>query len=291
LHQSYRFSHPADQPSMSRTRTAAVLAASLFATISSVGSVLAQDSDPLRLPASVLTQVVMLPAGPGITTPTAFGTDFGQAFIGAGLQARTRYTDDPDGAFVVGVGLGDRRVLGVELAATSYSTFSERGGTFGEVGSLSVRVHRLVGRDFAIAAGWENPVHWGDSDAGESHYAVATRVFRNGVDGHQPFSATVISVGVGDGRFRTEHQVEEDLDKVNFFMSTGVRLHPNASWIIDWTGQDLNMAVSLMPLGRRFPIILTPGVADVWGNAGDGGRAILAVGYNFEFGNPFSRRN
>jgi hypothetical protein len=101
----------------------------------------------------------------------------------------------------------------------------------------------------------------------------------------------VISMGVGDGRFRTEHQVEEDLDRVNFFMSTGVRLHENASWIIDWTGQDLNMAVSLMPLGSRIPLIVTPGVADVWQNAGDGPRPILALGYNFTYGNPFARRN
>jgi hypothetical protein len=276
---------------MHRTRTAAVLAASLAAMLLPWNAAESQETtDPLRLPPEVTTQVVYPGPAGSITTPTAFGVDFGQAFIGAGIQARTRYTDDPDAAFVVGLGLGNRRVLGVELAATSYSTFSERGGTFGEVGSLSVRVHRLLGEDFAIAAGWENPVHWGDSDAGESRYAVVSRVFRNGPDAEAPFSATVISMGVGDGRFRTEPQVIADRDRVNFFMSTGVRLHPDASWIIDWTGQDLNMAVSLMPFGRKLPLIVTPGVADVWSYAGDGPRAIMAIGYNFSYLNPFSRR-
>jgi hypothetical protein len=275
---------------MPRTRTVAVLAASLAAMLLPGGAAVAQDADPLRLPEEVLTQVVLPGPAGSITTPTAFGVDFGQAFVGAGIQGRTRYTHDPDAAFVVGLGLGDRRVLGVELAATSYSTFSERGGTFGEVGSLSVRVHRLLGEDFAIAAGWENPVHWGDSDAGESRYAVISRVFRNGPDVDAPFSATVISMGVGDGRFRTEPQVMADRKRVNFFMSTGVRLREHASWIIDWTGQDLNMAVSVMPLGRKLPLIVTPGVADVWSYAGDGPRPIMAIGYNFSYPNPFSRR-
>jgi hypothetical protein len=276
---------------MSLTRTGAVLAASLFATTLPPRASAAQDSDPLRLPQAVLTQVVLPGPAGSITTPTAFGADLGQAFIGTGIQARTRYTHESDAAFVAGLGLGDRRVLGLEVAATSYSSFSSRGGTFGEVGSLSFRLHRLVGRDAAVAVGWENPVHWGDTDAGESRYAVATKVFRNGPDGDAPFSATVISMGVGNGRFRTEKQVTEKRERVNFFMSTGVRLHRNASWIIDWTGQDLNLAVSLMPAGRRFPIIVTPGVADVWHYAGDGPRPIVAIGYNFNFGNPFSRRN
>jgi hypothetical protein len=285
------FPHPALSHTMSRTRTAAVLAASFLAVVSRASAVCAQQGDPLRLPEAVLTQVVHPGPAGSITTPTAFGVDLGQGFIGMGLQARTRYTEDADAAAVLGLGLGDRHVLGVELAATSYSTFSERGGTFGEVGSLSVRVHRLVGEDFSVAVGWENPVHWGDSDAGESQYAVVSRVFRNGPDARAPFSATVISMGVGNGRFRTEHQVTEDQDKVNFFMSTGVRLHENASWIVDWTGQDLNLALSVMPLGRRIPVIVTPGVADVWRHAGDGPRAIMAIGYNFSYGNPFSRRN
>jgi hypothetical protein len=272
---------------MSRTRTAAVLAASFLAAL----PLAAQGDDPLRLPASVLTEVVAPGPAGSITTPTAFGVEMGQAFVGVGLQARTRYTHQSDAAAVLGVGLGDRRVLAVELAATSYSTFSSRGGTFGEVGSLSFRVHRLIRKDLGVAVGWENPIHWGDSDAGESKYAVASYVGRNGVESAAPFSATVISMGVGNGRFRTEHQVTEKLERVNFFMSTGVRIHENASWIIDWTGQDLNLAVSLMPLGHRLPVIITPGVADVWHHAGDGPRVIMALGYNFTYGNPFARRN
>jgi hypothetical protein len=274
---------------MTPTRTTLVLA-SLLATIATVLPAAAQQDDPLGLPPAVLQQVVYPGPSGSITSPTAFGVDLGQAYVGVGLQAQTRYTDESDAAAVVGLGLGNRRVLGVEVAATSYSTFSERGGTFGEVGSLSFRVHRLIDEDLSIAAGWENPVHWGDSDAGESRYLVVSRVFRNSLDTTEPFSATVISMGFGDGRFRTERQVMGERDRINFFMSTGVRLHENASAIVDWTGQDLNLALSMMPLGRRFPIIVTPGAADVWGYAGDGARAILALGYNFSYGNPFARR-
>jgi hypothetical protein len=275
---------------MTPTRTTLVLAASLLAVPATANPAAAQQNDPLRLPQEVLQQVVYPGPAGSITTPTAFGSDLGQAYVGVGLQAQTRYTDDADAAAVVGLGLGNRRVLGVEVAATSYSTFSSRGGTFGEVGSLSVRVHRLIDNDVAIAAGWENPISWGDSDAGESRYLVISRIFRNGLESDQPLSATVMSFGFGDGRFRTERQIVGERDRINFFMSTGIRLHENASAIFDWTGQDLNLALSVMPLGRRFPVIVTPGVADLWGYAGDGARGILAVGYNFSYGNPFARR-
>jgi hypothetical protein len=276
---------------MNRARPLVALAAALLAAVPAPHRGAAQTTDPLRLPASVLDQVVYPGPAGSITTPTAFGTDLGQAFVGVGLQGRTRYTDEADAALVAGVGLGNRRVIGLEAAVTSYSTFSDRGGTVGEVGALSLRVHRLIQEDFAVAVGWENLVHWGDTDAGESRYVVASRIFRNGLDPEEPFSATVISMGLGDGRFRFEEDVDDEVDRINFFMSVGMRVDPNASAIVDWTGQDLNLALSVMPLGRRLPIVVTPGAADVLGYAGDGVRPILAVGYNFNFGNPFAGRN
>lgn len=270
-------------------RNAVALSAALLAATVASHSAAAQD--PLRLPAAVLDQVVHPGPAGSITTPTAFGNDLGQGFVGVGLQGRTRFTDEADAAVVAGVGLGNKRILGLEAAVTSYSTFSDRGGTFGEVGALSVRAHRVIAEDFAVAAGWENLVHWGDTDAGESRYVVASRIFRNGIDPAEPFSATVISMGVGDGRFRWLEDVEDEVDRVNFFMSVGMRLHTNASAIVDWTGQDLNLALSVMPLGRRIPLVITPGAADVLGYAGDGVRPILAAGYNFTFAHPFARRN
>lgn len=272
---------------MTSSRTALVLACTVLA---SAAPLRAQD-DPLRLPPTVLDQVVHPGPAGSITTPTAFGTELGQAFVGVGLQAETRYTDEADAAAVLGFGLGSRRRLALEVALTSYSTISDRGGTFGEVGSMSFRVHRLLAQDLSVAAGWENPISWGDSDAGESRYFVVSRIFRVGLDSDEPLSATVMSMGFGDGRFRTEEQVLEGRERINFFMSMGIRMREHASAIIDWTGQDLNLAVSTMPLGRRIPIIVTPGVADVWGYAGDGARGILAIGYNFTYPNPFAGRN
>jgi hypothetical protein len=264
-------------------------AAILLAVAASVPAAAAQGGaeGALRLPPEVLERVVLPGPAGSITTPTAFGVGFGQGYVGVGVQAETRYTDDPDAAAVVGIGLGDQRVLGLEVALTSYSTLSERGGMVGEVGSVSFRLHRLLAEDLAVAAGWENPIHWGDSDAGESRYLVVSRIWRNHPDPDEPLSAVVMSMGVGDGRFRVEEQVLEGRERVNFFMSVGMKVREHASAIVDWTGQDLNLALSMMPLGRRIPVVVTPGVADLGGYAGDGARAILAVGYNFSYRNPF----
>lgn len=267
-----------------------IRATALACVLLAPGAAAQEPADPLRLPPEVLSEVVQPGPAGAITTPTAFGADFGQAFVGVGIQLETRYTDDADAAAVLGVGLGDRRRLGVEVALASYSTLSERGGTFGEVGSLSVRLHRLLAEDFSVAAAWENPVSWGDSDAGETRYVVFSRIWRTSIDPDEPLSATVVSAGVGDGRFRTEAQVAGGRERANFFLSTATRVREHVSAIVDWTGADLNLAISTMPLGRRFPVIVTPGIADVWGYAGDGARPILAVGYNFNYASPFARR-
>jgi hypothetical protein len=62
----------------------------------------------------------------------------------------------------------------------------------------------------------------------------------------------------------------------------GVRLAEPISFIADWTGQDLTIGTSIAPL-RRIPVVITPAVADVTGNAGDGARFILGIGLGYTF--------
>src|SRR5690606_21444915 len=91
---------------------------------------------------------------PGITigVPSGFGADYGDAFVAAGLQSRTRFRDAPDGAVVAGFGLGNARdLVGLEVAITSYGTFRSccRGG-------IHPKLHRVLPGDASIAVGWEN---------------------------------------------------------------------------------------------------------------------------------------
>ncbi len=72
-------------------------------------------------------------------------------------------------------------------------------------------------------------------------------------------------------------------NSVNVFGSVGLRVAETVSLIADWTGQDLTIGASIAPF-RNLPLVITPAVADITDNAGDGARFILGVGYNFRFG-------
>lgn len=225
---------------------------------------------------------------PGITlsTPSGFGADYGDAFVGAGFQSRTRYRDAVDGGLVAGFGIGSARdLVGLELAVSQFGTVRSccRGG-------LSVKVHRLLPRFSSIAVGVENAATWGHmegqeeaTDAGRSLYAVGSTVLllRDAVT--SPFSTLTLSLGAGNGRFRTEDDiladsVAHDNREINAFGSASLRVIEPASVIANWTGQDLVAGVSLVPF-RGVPLFVTPAVADLTTSP----RFVLGVGYGFSY--------
>jgi len=230
------------------------------------------------------TRLVALPAA-SVSTPTAYGAERGQGFVGFAYQARTRFTDIDDGAAVLAAGIGDRqRAVALELALTSYSTL--RGGGPLETGGLSFKLHRALNDAWGVAVGMENAASWGGSDAGHSPFAVVTRAFRLRSDPSEPFSAATASLGVGAGRFRSEQDVVDERETVNVFGSLGLQVLEPVSVAADWTGQDLFAGVSVTP-SRRVPIVLNAGFADLTRNAGDGPRFILSAGFGFRYLPPF----
>lgn len=236
----------------------------------------------LRL-GSIADRVRLGPAA-SVSVPTALGVDAGEVFFGVAYQGRTRYTKEDDGAAVLGFGLGSRRVLALETALTTYSTF--RGSPL-ETGGVSFKLHRALPSHSSVAVGWENAVLWGDSDDDGSLYAAATRMVSlrpDSVDGL--FSTGVVTLGVGNGRFRTERDDAEGNEAVNVFAAVGVRVNDPLSLVADWTGQDLNAAASITPI-RYLPLVVTLGLADITGSAGDGARFILSLGYGLAFPQPF----
>jgi hypothetical protein len=234
----------------------------------------------LRRPA---THVVAVPAA-SLSSPTAFGVQMGEGFAGFSYQARTRYTDLDDGAAAIGIGLGNRRVVALETTISSYSTV--RGGGPLETGGLNFKLHHAFGDSWGVALGWENAVDWGGSDAGNSPYAVVTRIVRLNDDSRRPLSAIALSGGVGAGRFRSESAIVDDKSTVNVFGSVGVQVAEPLSAIADWNGQDLYAGVSLAPI-RRVPLLVNAGFADITGNAGDGARFVLSAGVGFRWLPPF----
>lgn len=218
--------------------------------------------------------------GSSIGTPTAFGAQSGNIFVGGTYQERTRFTDVDDGAIAVGFGLGDaRKLVALETTATSFSTFRQG---FWDNGGISFKVHRTFPGDLAVAFGIENAINWGDIDSGSSMYGVATKVFRLRQKQSDPLSRVTASVGLGGGRFRSQRAIEEGDTDSNFFGSVGVQVVEPVSVIAEWTGQDLNIGASITPF-PGVPLVITPAAADITNTAGDGTRFILGVGYGISF--------
>lgn len=258
-----------------------------------VSSISAQDVDSLRkamlvqLPNTIEVAATAARSAPGSSagSPTAFGANYGDGFVGAGFQAETRdvrggLKGRSDGTVVAGFGLGNSRdALGLEVAITSLSTLRRSEGFRY---SASLKVHRVLQRNIGVAVGWENAVVTGTTDAGHSFYGVASKVFKLRERRGDPLSSATLSVGLGNGRFRSEDDVYAGKSGVNVFGSMGVRLLEQAAAIADWTGQDLTLALSLVPF-VRVPVVITPGFADVTGRAGSGARFTLGIGVGFKF--------
>ncbi len=245
--------------------------------------------EQLRIPS---LPVVLMPstlgaaASPGSSSgsPTAFGADFGSVFTGASFQERTRFTSSSDGAVSAGFGLGNAtKAVGLEIAV-SVLDLTSRGGddrAF-DRGSVSFKLHRRLPNNFAVAVGYENALVWGFTDAGSSFYGVGSKIFQFQDSPRQPFSSLTVSLGLGNGRFRTEDDFNADKKTVNVFGSAGLRVLEPVSVIADWTGQDLTLGASIAPF-RNIPIVITPAIADITGSAGDGSRFILGIGYSYSF--------
>ncbi|WP_261222245.1 S-layer homology domain-containing protein [Ancylothrix sp. D3o] len=245
--------------------------------------------DELRIPipqaALLLPSFSSISPGSSSGSPTAFGADYGNAFIGASFQARTRYTNLSDGAVSFGFGVGDaQKSVGLEVAVAVLDLAnSGRGdpGTLGR-GSVSFKLHRILPDDMAVAVGVENLLVWGGTDSGTSLYGVVSKVFRLQDSPEKPFSSLTASVGLGTGRFKSEWDFENGQGSVNVFGSLGLRVAEPVSLIADWTGQDLTLGASIVPF-RNIPLVITPAFADITGNAGDGARFILGIGYSFPY--------
>jgi hypothetical protein len=243
-----------------------------------------RDQMLLRRPVS---RLVAVPAA-SISSPTAFGAHMGEGFAGVSYQARTRYTKLSDAAAGFGIGLGDRhRYVGLEVALLSFSTIRDGGPL--ETGGVSFKLHRSFGDRTGVAAGWENAINWGGSDAGNSPFVVGTHVFplRDRARG-SAMNALAASLGVGAGRFRSEDDVVDGKKTVNVFGSLGLQVTEPLSVIADWNGQDLYAGASVAPV-RRLPLLLNAGFADITGSAGDGARFVASVSVGFRWLPPSYR--
>ncbi len=220
-----------------------------------------------------------IPPSIAIATPTAYGRSWGEVGIGVGLQARTRFTEQPDGAIGVSFGIGNEQTA---VALDTSISILDVVGNPGRDGSVSFKVHRRLPRNFAVALGFKNAITWGDTDGGSSVYGVVSRQFDLRSNRDAPMSRLYLSAGVGGGQYRSESSIVRQSSSTGVFGSVAVQALPFMNAIAEWTGQDLNVGLSIIPFAG-VPLVITPAVADLTGQAGDGRRFILGVGYAFSF--------
>jgi hypothetical protein len=225
-----------------------------------------------------LQQIYLGAPGTSSNTPTAYGGRFGSVGVGLSYQERTRYTDKADGTAGLVVSFGDpQTVVGLDVGVSALDL-----SDYGDRGSFNFKVHRALPGDLAVAVGLENALIWGFSDADTSLYGVVSKRFRLSENSQDSFSRLSVSAGVGNGRFRTEDQVQKDEGSIGVFGSVAVQVIPPVSVFTEWTGQDLNIGASVLPF-RNLPIVITPTLSDITGTAGDGTRFTVGVGYGMSF--------
>jgi hypothetical protein len=244
---------------------------------------MAQDRSGLLLPdpSSLPVAGSIGRAQPGVSasSPLGFGPNFGDFFIGAGYQARARYTQEHDGSASMGAGLGNStKLVGLEIVITSLSTVNS--GFFKRT-AAEFKLHRMLNSSTSIGVGVEGVMLDGATDSQENTYFVALSKYAHLGTGNT-FNGVVLNIGAGNGRFQSEKDFLAGKNGWNAFASAGLRVNSWLGGIADWTGQDLNLGVSVVPL-RQIPIIITPVIADVTQSAGDGARFTVGFGAAWHF--------
>lgn len=213
-----------------------------------------------------------------IYIPVGYGADNNTVFLSGSYQESVREDEGSVGAGGIGIGIGDAtEAVGLEL---SYALETAEEEDFGE-GGFNAKLHRRFGRDASIALGWNGFVNIGRNDFEQSKYGVITKVFRTQESLDQFLSRVAVTVGVGDGQFRSNGAVDAGDNNINVFGNVAVRVVRPVSFIAEWTGQDLALGLSIAPF-KNIPFVITPAVRDLAG-AGDEARFVLGAGTAFRF--------
>lgn len=212
-------------------------------------------------------------------TPSAYGADWGDAYIGLAGSTGGNNADRLDGSASLGFGLGNSvRNVGLEVGVSIISLDG-----FADDGVVGFKLHKSFpqANNLAIALGWSNPIKWGAANQAEdTFYGVATQRFNLRPSAANRLPLTV-SLGLGTGSFRSTGAIAADDNDVNVFGSAALRVIPEVSVISSWNGTGLGLAASAAPFD--FPAVLTLGVSDVTGNTSDGAQFQGSLGYSFNF--------
>jgi hypothetical protein len=222
--------------------------------------------------------------GKSLTTPVAWGASGNVIFMGVGGTYPSPYTEDADGAAILGFGFGDpRKDIGVQVAIASLDI------TEWEEYSAYVQLHRNLGNGNAIAIGVENVMLTDGGDADKSFYVVYSQGLQADpfVDKESGNSKLHFSIGLGSGRFGDKSPADildgKGEHGTYVFGNIAYDVAESFNLIADWNGLNLNAGISkTFWLSKKVPLAITIGAADLTENSGDGVRLIGAIGTAFK---------
>jgi hypothetical protein len=260
---------------------------SVIADADAVGS-LADNSAAALRKKLLIPELSSRSAGPapGITAgaPAAFGARFGQAFSGMYYSTRRPGVDEADGAVASGFGLGDpNRAVGLEVNVSAGSI-----RRFASNGDVGLKLHRNLPGQAAIALGWDAGIRWGQdmTRSTPTVYGVASKAFMlKPSDANNQMPLTV-SLGLGNGRFRSLDAAQNDRDTVGVFGSLGLQVLPQASIVSSWTGRDLNLGMSVVPL-KSTPLFVNLLASNILGRNDQNSFLAVSLGYGFNYSGLF----
>jgi hypothetical protein len=188
--------------------------------------------------------------------------------------------NEADGAITAGFGLGDaKNAVGLE---TTVNIGSLR--RFAANGDVGFKLHRNLSDDSAIAVGWDTGIKWGDEnrDVPSTVYGVATKIMKLRPDDKDNTLPLTVSIGLGGGRFRSFEDTTARRGSVGLFGSVGLQVAPQASLVSTWTGRDLNMGVSFVPI-KTTPLFITAVAANLLRRNDNETVFTIGIGYGANF--------
>lgn len=246
-----------------------------------------------RIIAALLTAPKAAP-GIGIGVPTGFGAGQGQVFaaIGGTTTEKANGRGEYDGSASVGFGLGDaNKYAALELQANIISlTNNAPGSSFGEEGSFSAKISRVLSPTTGIAVGAENLGTWGNAlkNTDPSLYVAMTHVAS--LSPENPFNPHTVSftVGLGNERFEDIRDGKSERD-IGLFASAALAVTRQASVIAEYNGNYINLGVSYVPM-PKYPLTISLSAINAESVlAADGGTATGdrefggSIGYSWTF--------
>ncbi len=217
--------------------------------------------------------------GLGFGIPSGFGAGSGSAFVGISYGVPTSdgltiYDSSGekvgDGSMNVGFGLGNSSKLAGEISIAILSMACQDGKScFGSDGNIGGKLHKTLNEkgDLAASLGASNFYEWretqGDKSKSTTIYSAITKNLTLNSNAERPLPAQV-TLGVGNGTFRSKGAQDADSDDPNVFGGFGIGFLPRVSFATSWNGSSLGAGIGLAPF--NFPVTMTVGLNDITEN-------------------------